>query len=143
MGEANYTLTANFATKEAAESAKPKLEAFLAEAGKAYRFWQDSRGFIKGTPMAPADFWQSYKAQFPAMFDYMVDAGKAGGDCNNALAGVASFGEEVSVHQRDNALLHTEMTWHFANWDGLTDWCKKHLGATQAWYVSDEFNYNY
>lgn len=143
MGEANYTLTADFPTAEAAAAGATKLSAFLKEVDKAYNFWQASRGtFHDG--LSPGDFWAMFEFDYPDLFEWLNRHGKVNrDDCNNSLAGVFSWtnGDKPAVSIRGTVVQYGEEVWHFADWSLLALWCKT-IGATKAYAMSDE-GYSY
>jgi hypothetical protein len=134
MGEAVYYLKARFKDSKALDKAMPKIQKFLTQTGEAQDYWQKNRSGDK------TKFWAGFRKQFPLTTKFLGTA--AGGDHNNNLAGVLSFGQdgELKVSDRDPAVLkYNEMTWHFANWDGLAIYLCTEYGALRAEWISDEY----
>lgn len=137
MGSATYYLKARFASKAAALKAKPKVQAFLEEGGLAYAYWQKHRGAFSENEEPFS--WQHFKKKFPLVSKYLGPL--FGGDSNNGLAGIISFGGcdvEDALLEHGDELWYSEETWHLADWNPLCRFLETEFGAQATAWVSDE-----
>jgi hypothetical protein len=132
MGSATYYLKAKYESAAAAEAALPAVQDFFEQVGGAQDYWQSNRG------KAPDRFWPEFQEKFPLAHEFLVEQGLGSGDCNNALAGMISFGSDVPS-TADNEIRHCEETWHCADWTPLCDWLVKRYGAEASAFASDEY----
>ena len=133
MGEAVYYLKAKFPSETEAKEAERKFKIFLEESIEAYDYWQDNRGW------SPKEFWHEFKHRFPIITPILRYApDKVDGDCNNALSGEISFGNEIeNVQVEGRCLLYHSTAWHLANWRRLEQWLES-IGAEEVEWFSDE-----
>ena len=148
MGEARLSLTALFVDGLAAQAAATQLSALIAEGAEDW--WQEHRN------EAPETFWPAFKARHPLTCQVLVHAtyhdGKTcrhvrilpdgeNGDCDNGLAGVLDFADNVFDDEeprelsrpvvKGRRLTYWAVTWYWAIWEPLAQWLLD-LGAKEV-----------
>lgn len=133
MGSAIYYAKWKYETKAKAKKAFSKISAFIEETGNAHDYWQANRG------KTPIVFWPEFKQKFPNCYEFLSNYHLAGGDCNNALAGIISVGDECSEIEHDGLeVRYASETWHFADWDPIVSWLVLKTKAESSGWLSDE-----
>ena len=138
MGEATYYCKIFYRSPEEAKAALPKVAAYLSEGSKAHDFWQANRS------RKPEDFWPGFEKNFPEVSNYLRWCMIFGGDCNNSLAGMMSFGEEMDVVENliaeGRVIKYSAEVWHFADWKPLFEFICKRTGGHSFKWLSDEWD---
>lgn len=134
MGEATYTLTAEFETPNQAKAAVPKVQEFLNRLWALYEEWQDGRGF-RG-----AGFTQeTFTALCQKHGDVLGLMEISQPECpHNGFAGKLSPPDDPRVRQDGDKVIYSGVTWHLADW-GTHVTAMKNLGAQTARWESDEW----
>jgi hypothetical protein len=145
MGEATYYLKARF-REDISPDLQEQITNFIKEGQAAYKWWQEHRGCPD-----PTRFWKQFAVKFPVVTEYLGDT--VGGDCNNGLAGVLSFGEEKDIDtiaftrrvvisppfvRTSYVFQYSAYVWHLASWDEFATFLEQKFGASRVNWLSDE-----
>lgn len=131
MGTAVYYMKVKFRDGEAMREKAEAVAAFLDEGKEAKDYWQSCRHWD------PKYFWPEFREKFPTVYRYLETVGAAEGDCNNGLAGLLEFPENVE-NTPDGEIWLSGEVWHFADWDPLKEFVVLRFGAVEAPWLSDE-----
>lgn len=144
MGQASYYMKCRFKTDTAADIGMEMLNAFIVEGIRAGDYWQEHRDLERAGQRSV--FWAEFKLLFPNVYAYL--GGRAGQDCDNALAGYLDFGDAIieladtlKRDEFDQAVITyvAYNIWHGADWDPFAAYITRMMGAVKVEWNSDEY----
>ncbi len=126
MGTANYYMKCRVDKKH-----MPKIRKFFKQGYEAEIFWQENK------KEKSSSFWNTFSKKFPDIFRMLKEYGVAETDNISAFL---NFGyEEKKPYWSNGIMFYSAEVWHFANWDIIAQYLKKHCGVTNVKWISDEF----
>ena len=144
MGEATFSLRAEFESKEKLDEVFEDIKKFIKQGQKSEDFWQKNR-HEKGLFWIKFGlFWIKFKAEYPDVFEYLGELVNEDNNNSLALAGELDFGMYNEIPEKDeNILYFSAVVCHFASWNRFAEFLKKKFQAKKVKWSSDEYDEEY